>query len=212
MIIFLPSLFQSVTTPSTKSLRVFATNFGDTLTFSSSYCDAQFYWENWLSHDGNTVKKRERERERERKWFFSPEEISAWQWRPLSYLWNSSLHSEWSCPQDWKLWPSPFNLWKVKFLSHVRLFVIPQTVVFQAPLSMGFSRQEYWSGLPFPSPGDLPNPGIKPGSPALQADSLPSEPLSGWYGEGGGRRVQDGEHMYTCDGFILIFGKTNTIM
>ena len=45
----------------------------------------------------------------------------------------------------------------------------------QALLSMGFSRQEYWSGLPFPSPGDLPNPGIEPGSPALQADSLPSE-------------------------------------
>ena len=41
---------------------------------------------------------------------------------------------------------------------------------------MGFSRQEYWSGLPFPSPGDLPDPGIKPGSPVLQADSLPSEP------------------------------------
>ena len=45
----------------------------------------------------------------------------------------------------------------------------------EAPLSMGFSRQEYWSGLPLPSPGDLPDPGIKPGSPALQADSLPSE-------------------------------------
>ena len=41
---------------------------------------------------------------------------------------------------------------------------------------MGFSRQEYWSGLPFPSPGDLPNPGIEPGSPTLQADALPSEP------------------------------------
>ena len=50
------------------------------------------------------------------------------------------------------------------------------TVVHQALLSMEFSRQEYWSGLPFPSPGDLPNPGIEPGSPALQADSLPSEP------------------------------------
>ena len=49
-------------------------------------------------------------------------------------------------------------------------------VAHQAPLSMGFSRQEYWSELPFPSPGDLPNPGIKPGSPALQADTLPSEP------------------------------------
>ena len=49
------------------------------------------------------------------------------------------------------------------------------TVACQAPLSMGFSRQEYWSGLPFPSPGDLPNPGIEPGFPALQADSLPTE-------------------------------------
>ena len=48
-------------------------------------------------------------------------------------------------------------------------------VACQAPLSMGFSRQQYWSGLPFPSPGDLPNPGIKPRSPALQADSLPTE-------------------------------------
>ena len=51
------------------------------------------------------------------------------------------------------------------------------TVANQAPLSMGFSGQEYWSGLPFPTPGDLPNPGIKAGSPALQADSLPSESL-----------------------------------
>ena len=54
----------------------------------------------------------------------------------------------------------------------------PWTVAHQAPLSMEFSRQEYWSGLPFPSPGGLPNPGIKAGSPALQADSLPSEPPS----------------------------------
>ena len=52
----------------------------------------------------------------------------------------------------------------------------PWTVARQAPLSMGFSRQEYWSGLPFPSPGDLPKPGIESGSPALQADSLPNEP------------------------------------
>ena len=51
----------------------------------------------------------------------------------------------------------------------------PWTVARQAPLSMGFSKQEYWSGLPFPSPGDLPNPGIEPRSPALQADSLPTE-------------------------------------
>ena len=53
---------------------------------------------------------------------------------------------------------------------------IPWTIAHQAPLSMEFPRQEYWSGLPFPSPGDLPNPGIKPVSPELQADSLPSEP------------------------------------
>ena len=50
----------------------------------------------------------------------------------------------------------------------------PWTAALQAPLSMGFSRQEYWSGLPFLSPGDLPDPGIKPRSPALQADSLPT--------------------------------------
>ena len=61
---------------------------------------------------------------------------------------------------------------KVKSLSRVRLFATPWTVIYQAPWSMGFSRQEYWSGLPFPSPGDLPNPGSEPGSPALQADSL----------------------------------------
>ena len=52
----------------------------------------------------------------------------------------------------------------------------PGTVAYQAPPSMGFSRQEYWSGLPFPSPGDLPNPGIEAGSPSLQADTLLSEP------------------------------------
>ena len=64
----------------------------------------------------------------------------------------------------------------MKLLSRVRRFVTPWTVAHQAPSSMGFSRQEYWSGLPFPSPGDLPNPGIEPRSPALQADALTSEP------------------------------------
>ena len=63
-----------------------------------------------------------------------------------------------------------------KKLSHVRLFATPWTVAHQAPPSMGFSRQEYWSGWPFPSPGDLPNPGIEPMSPTLQADALTSEP------------------------------------
>ena len=61
---------------------------------------------------------------------------------------------------------------KVKSLSHAQLFATAWTVACQAPLSMGFSRKEYWSGLPFPSPGDLPNPGIEPRSPALQADAL----------------------------------------
>ena len=65
---------------------------------------------------------------------------------------------------------------KVKSLSRVRLFAIPSTVVYQASPFMGFSRQEYWSGLPFPFPGDLPDLGIEPRSPALQADALPSEP------------------------------------
>ena len=64
----------------------------------------------------------------------------------------------------------------MKSLSRVRLFATPWTVAYQAPLSMGFSRQEYWSGVPFPSPGDLPNPGIEPGSTALYTDALPSEP------------------------------------
>ena len=59
---------------------------------------------------------------------------------------------------------------KVKSLSHIRLFVTPWTTQ-----SMEFSRPEYWSGYPFPSPGDLPNPGMHPRSPALQADSLPNE-------------------------------------
>ena len=61
----------------------------------------------------------------------------------------------------------------VQLLSSVRLFVTPQTVTRQVSLSMGFSRQEHWSGLPCPSPEDLPYPGIEPGSPALRADSLP---------------------------------------
>ena len=65
---------------------------------------------------------------------------------------------------------------KVKSLSRVRLFVTPWTVAYQAPLSMVLSRQEYWSGLPFPSPRDLPDPGIEPGSPAFQADALTAKP------------------------------------
>ena len=62
---------------------------------------------------------------------------------------------------------------KLKSLRRVRLFETPWTVAYQAPQSVEFSRQEYWSGLPFPSPADLPDSGTEPGSPALQADALP---------------------------------------
>ena len=65
---------------------------------------------------------------------------------------------------------------KVESLSRVRLSATPRTAACQAPPSMGFSRQVYWSGLPFPSPGDLPDPGLEPRSPALQTGALPSEP------------------------------------
>ena len=65
---------------------------------------------------------------------------------------------------------------KVKSLSRVRLFATPWTVAHEAPPSMEFSSQEYWSGFPFPSPGDLLDPGIEPRSPTLQAEALPSEP------------------------------------
>ena len=70
-----------------------------------------------------------------------------------------------------KLWPT-----SMKMLSCVQLFATPWTIAHQTPPSMGFSRQEHWGGLPFPSPGDLPDPGIELRSPTLQADALPSEP------------------------------------
>ena len=65
---------------------------------------------------------------------------------------------------------------EVKSLSRVQLLATSWTIAYQAPPSLGFSRQEYWSGLPFPSPGDLPNPGIEPRSPVSQADAVPPEP------------------------------------
>ena len=80
--------------------------------------------------------------------------------------------------------PTEVKWSEVTLLSRVRLFATLWSVAHQVPLSMGFSRQEYWSGLPFPSPGDLPDPGIKPQSPALEADALTSEspgkPLTNW--------------------------------
>ena len=87
-----------------------------------------------------------------------------------------------SCTGRWILhcftWEAPEELLKVKVksLSRVRLFATPWTVAYQAPPSMGFFRQEYWSGFPFPSPGDLPNPGVEPRFPALEANALTSEP------------------------------------
>ena len=95
------------------------------------------------------------------------------------------LHCWWECKLVQPLWRTVWTFFKkleielpwVKSLSRVQLFATPWTVAYQASPSMGFSRQEYWSGLPFPSPGDLPDPGIKPRSPALEADALTSEPL-----------------------------------
>ena len=69
-----------------------------------------------------------------------------------------------------------FNNQEKNLNTHFRFFATPWTVAYQAPPSMGFSRQECWSGLPFPSQGDLPDPGIDPRSPTLQADTFPSEP------------------------------------
>ena len=74
---------------------------------------------------------------------------------------------------------------KVKSLIGVRLFATPWTIAYHAPPSVGFSRQECWSGLPFPSPGDLPDPGIEPRSPELQVDTLQSEPA--------GKLLENGE-------------------
>ena len=86
----------------------------------------------------------------------------------LYKLWNEVLYST--------LCPLHFVPKKVKLLCPVRLFVTSMTADCQVPPSMGFSRQEYWCWLPFPAPGDFPNPGMDPRSPTLQADSLPSQP------------------------------------
>ena len=74
------------------------------------------------------------------------------------------------------MWLSSYISLLLLLFSHIQLFATPWTVAHQASLSMGFSRREYWSGLPFPSPGDLPDPGIKPESPTLEADALTSKP------------------------------------
>ena len=85
--------------------------------------------------------------------------------------------------QDYQMINNSLNKQKLKELINIKSesevmsdFARPWTVVYQAPPCMGFSRQEYWSGLPFPSPGGHPNTEIEPGSPALQTGALPSEP------------------------------------
>ena len=83
---------------------------------------------------------------------------------------------------------------EVKSLSRVQLFATPWTVAHQAPPSMLVSRQEYWSAVPFPSPVDLPDPGIEPRSPAFQADALTSEP-PGKPTRGGGNTQQIEEYL-----------------
>ena len=84
------------------------------------------------------------------------------------FIWDPGMH---------RIWGSDFTKKKVCVCCSVMSdSVTPWTVAHQAPLSIGFPGQEYWSGVPFPSPGDLPDPGIEPRSPVLQADSLPSEP------------------------------------
>ena len=80
----------------------------------------------------------------------------------------------------WRILTITLLAYESEVSRHIRFFVTPCTVAHQAPPSMGFSRQEYWSGLPFPSPGDLPDPGIEPRSPALQEDALTSEPPGKW--------------------------------
>ena len=78
---------------------------------------------------------------------------------------------------EWGTLLSP-PLGVLSHFSHIWLYEILWTVACQALLSMGFSRQEYWSGSPCPPPGNLPDPRIEPGSPTLQSDSLPSEPVT----------------------------------
>ena len=92
----------------------------------------------------------------------------------------------------------------VKSLSSVQLFATPWTGACQASQSMGFSREEHWSGLPFPSPGDFPGPGIEPRSPALQADALPSEPP----GKPGIRGFKEQKGGHQCNIEIVALGSS----
>ena len=110
--------------------------------------------------------------------------VVVWMWKQS---WAGAMRSRWqegnnkqetleAKRDDGRQSVRPCDDDRVKSLSHVQLFVTPWAVAYQASPSVGFSRQEHWSGLPFPPAGDLPHPGIKPASPTLQADPIPSEP------------------------------------
>ena len=100
-------------------------------------------------------------------------------WQPIPVFLLGKAHRERSRPWGHRDTTEQLNTTRqfcARSLGRVWLLVTAWTAARQAPLSMGLSWQEHWSGSPFPSPGDLPNPGIEPRSPALQAGSLPSEP------------------------------------
>ena len=100
-------------------------------------------------------------------------------WAIVDREWTALINSLWVMSPTKTSWVENREKACACMLSRfslVQLFAIPRTVAFQAPLSLEFSRQEYWFKMPFPSPGDLPDPEIEPRSPTLQADSLLSEP------------------------------------
>ena len=103
-------------------------------------------------------------------------------WECWFYKWQQSQESRLGgiTLNEWTLW---WLLCILSRFSHVHLFSTPVDCSHQTSLSMGFSRQEYWSGLPCPPPGDLPNPGVETLSPALYADSLSTEPPGNLYGD-----------------------------
>ena len=135
-------------------------------------CIPQFSWVQWLSHV---------------PFFVTPWTATHQASLPITNSWSllKLMRIESVMPSNHLILCRPLLLLppippstevKVKSLSCVWLFATPWTVTYQASPSMGFSRQEYWSGLPFPFSGDLPDPGIEPGSPTLEADALTSEP------------------------------------
>ena len=121
--------------------------------------------------------------------------ILQWFFFRCTYL--TSLTNLWSLRQEMKCEGFPGSEW-VRSLSCVRLFAIPWTVVYQASLSMGFSRQEYWSGFPLPFPEDLPDPGIEPRFSALQADALPSEPPGKPQSSASGKKKKNNKKKPAC--------------